>query len=363
MQRTLTLLAGAALALLLAGCGGPDGYPEVACENGNGVEVFCGFPSGPEDIVPVPPDNRFLIVSRLTFLNPQPGVFSLFDTQTQSRSDLPVHMGEAQDQDWGDPDCAPPPSLDFDSHGLWMHRLPEGILQLLAVTHYPREAIEMFEVVTNRRDRRQKLLLWRGCLVPPENSYANDVAVTSEGRVVFTRMFELGTSIWQLLLRNALGLSTGWLWSWTKDGGYQRIPNTDGLMPNGVAVGDDPNRVFVNYYSGDMRVYDLRSGEMLKEYEVQSPDNLYVHDGHVYIASHENTTGEGLACEGRETSCPLPYAIHRVNVDTLEGKKVFSHPGTPFGVATVAVPVGDWVWMGSYIGDRIARVPFSALEK
>jgi hypothetical protein len=36
---------------------------------------------------------------------------------------------------------------------------------------------------------------------------------------------------------------------------------------------------------------------------------------------------------------------------------VIDSDGTPMGAGTVALQVGDDVWIGSFIGDRIGRAP------
>ena len=41
----------------------------------------------------------------------------------------------------------------------------------------------------------------------------------------------------------------------------------------------------------------------------------------------------------------------------MEHELLFSHSGAPMGAATVAVPQGGRVYMGSFVGDRMISVP------
>ena len=41
----------------------------------------------------------------------------------------------------------------------------------------------------------------------------------------------------------------------------------------------------------------------------------------------------------------------------MEGEVVFRHEGAPMGFATVALPVGDRLFMGSATGDRMISIP------
>jgi len=37
---------------------------------------------------------------------------------------------------------------------------------------------------------------------------------------------------------------------------------------------------------------------------------------------------------------------------------VFEHEGAPMGAATVAQPLGEFLYLGSFTGDRILKVPY-----
>lgn len=346
------------MAGLLTSCFG-EPIAEVPCESGNGVEVVCGFQQ-PEDIEPAA-DGSFLIVSEMGGDfggTPAPGYFTFYHPQDGDKYRAQIRI-EADDN-WGDSECPPPESKSFSPHGIHLMEREDGTLQLAAVSHAPREAIELF-AVENWGGKMD--LVWKGCLTPPGKPYLNDVAVMPDGEVFMTHMYDAGSSMWTLIPSLLLGSDTGFVWSWTAEDGYIQVPGTAGSLPNGITRDDAGERIFVSYYMNNVnRAFDAATGELLASYDVAFPDNVAWAGGSLYIASHDFGFGETESCNGRITTCPLPYSIYRVHPDTMEGIKLVSGDGVPFGTATVAVPVGDSLWMGSYLGDRIAKVPLPDLN-
>ena len=77
-------------------------------------------------------------------------------------------------------------------------------------------------------------------------------------------------------------------------------------------------------------------------------------EGNLWIASHKH---DALAqtCEAVTAGpCLLPYDVLKVDPATMEPQVVFEESGPPMGYATVALKVGDRVYMGSAHGDRVA---------
>lgn len=349
-----TLMCG--LAFALASCGS-EPIPEIPCQSAATLEIICGFHQ-PEDIEPVP-GGHYLLISEMSPFGeePHPGTLSLYDTQTQYRQALPIRR--ATDADWGDSACEAPENLDFSPHGIHLSTLADGTLQLLVVSHHPREAVEMLELKPTRDGME---LVWRGCLIPPGAPYMNDVTAMADGTVLTTHMFDRGTPLWQLYPMLLLSVNTGHVYRWSPDAGYSTLANSEGSFPNGIISGKSPDVVYVNYYfNNETRAINLRTGEVTAVYKVRKPDNITYADGSLYIASHEVGDLDGMACDGRKTTCPLPFSIHRLDAETMDGGRIFSASGAPFGMATVGVPAYGWLWMGSYVGDRIARVPLSEL--
>ncbi|SUZ60544.1 uncharacterized protein METZ01_LOCUS13398, partial [marine metagenome] len=52
--------------------------------------------------------------------------------------------------------------------------------------------------------------------------------------------------------------------------------------------------------------------------------------------------------------CSLPFTIYKLRQDDLSEVKTFSFKHTQMGSVTVGVPHKDKLWLGTFMGDRIA---------
>jgi hypothetical protein len=256
---------------------------------------------------------------------------------------------------WGDPSCPGSPGEKFSPHGLSLARRPDGALQLLVVNHGGRESIELFEVSDSRL---APSLAWRGCAIPGEDAFLNDVAALPDGGFVTTHMFPRGSTLWPLL-KATLGLSTGWVLEWHPGAGFQKVPGSDGPMPNGIEASPDGESLFIDLYLGDeVRKISRKSGEMLASVEIASPDNvLWSPDGSLLVASHNAPLNEMLACgEIERGACPFHFSIVQLDPESLKPRALYENVGPPMGAGTAALRIGDELVIGSFKGDRILRV-------
>ena len=103
---------------------------------------------------------------------------------------------------------------------------------------------------------------------------------------------------------------------------------------------------------------DRASGQREGEFTVRQPDNITVDaEGMLWIASHtHDPLGQNcvLVTEG---PCLLPYDIIKADPDTMQTEVFLVQDGAPMGYATVALKVGDRVFMGSAHGDRVVSSP------
>ena len=130
-------------------------------------------------------------------------------------------------------------------------------------------------------------------------------------------------------------------------------------MPNGIAVSIDNTKVFVNIYFGNKTIkIDRSSGVREGEFTVQQPDNITVdRDGNLWVASHKNDPIGQTCALVTEGPCLLPYDIIKADPDTMQTEVFLSQDGAPMGYGTVALKVGDRVFMGSAHGDRVVSTP------
>jgi len=352
MRATLVVAA----VLLLGACAKPRD-PIVDCTASPDARPVCGF-RNPEDLALLPA-GRSLVVSQMGEMDgSKPGSLVFFDLASDAITPAfdGASAGElAPTAGWGDPACPGAPGAKFSPHGLALARRPDGPLQLLVVNHGGRESIELFEVSDSATEPS---LAWRGCSVSPADSFLNDVAALPDGGFVTTHMFPRGSGVVPML-KGLLGFSTGWVLEWHAGSGWQKVPGSDGAMPNGIVASPDGEVLYVDMYLGDeVRKIARKTGETLATVEIASPDNvLWSADGSLLVASHNAPLNEMLACGKIERgACPFHYSIVQLDPDTLKPKALYENAGPPMGAGTAALRIGNELVIGSFKGDRIVRV-------
>ena len=341
-------------AAISASSGLPQPKNETAlldCQSMDDTDVHCGY-QNPEDLVPLP-DGSGLIVSEMgEFMLDTPGGLSTLDLATGKRGEIAIDWNGA-DEAWGSAGCEAPDIAAFSPHGIDLTTRPDGKHQLLVVNHGKREAVEFLELASHDGIWS---LTWRGCALPPGDPFINDVAGLAYGGFLVTHMWDKSTPFERIAELYAKGEAMGWVWEWQADAGFTKLPGSDEVMPNGIAVNADNSKVFVNVYLGNRTIrIDRASGEVDGSFQVQQPDNITVDaDGNLWVASHRHDP-LGQTCAGvTQGPCLLPYEVVRADPDTLETEVVVSGDGAPMGYTTVALAIGERIYMGSAHGDRIA---------
>ncbi|MEM8770003.1 MAG: SMP-30/gluconolactonase/LRE family protein, partial [Pseudomonadota bacterium] len=253
---------------------------------------------------------------------------------------------------WGDESCPAPDAEAFSPHGIDLVLCEDGATALLVVNHGGREAVEFFEVADSGD------LAWRGCALPPEDPFINDVAARSDGGFYVTHMWNKTGSFEDTVAALNAGEPTGWVWAWTPAEGFNKLPNSDDLMPNGIAINADNTMLFVNVYMGNKAFsMNLADNSRVNELALQQPDNVSVDaEGNLWFASHRHDP-IGQACTAVTAGpCLLPFQVLKADPATLEGEVVVDHDGPPAGYVTVALRVDDRLYLGTAHGDRVVSI-------
>jgi hypothetical protein len=334
--------------------------PIIGCVDARGIHPICGF-QNPEDLSLL--DNgRHLIVSQYgDMIDPShEGSLAVLDLETEEVR--VVYPGPKSSQGtvtpgWGDANCSGPATEPLNPHGIDMAARPDGRLQLLVVNHGGGESIEFFEVLPEADNVR---LVWRGCVVPPEGAYFNDVVNLPDGGFLATHMMEYGSTTWGMM-KAVFGSDTGFVYEWHANTGFKPVPGTEAPFPNGIEVSPDGSEIFLNVYmAGEVRRIDRSSGEVLAVATVPAPDNSsWSQDGHLLVASHLGGFSEQMPCmQIEEGPCPMSFEIVALDPVTLEGGAIFANRGEPMGGGTVGIDIGGRLVIGSFAGDRVIVAPF-----
>lgn len=359
MRAIVSVLAVA----LLCGCGSPR-ERITGCAALGELTPICGF-SCPEDIELLG-DSRTLLISEMgSAQSGSPGSLALFDTRSETITRLP-QFTESSNEYWGQASCTTPPGTAFSPHGIDVSQRKDGRWQLLAVNHGGRESVEYFELSD---DSAGYHLEWRGCVLPPADSYLNDVVGLPGGGFLATHMYPKSgptfRSINLYLLTGMLGFATGHVVHCDDAGGCNAVAGTAMAFPNGIQLAHDGRAMFVNGYLADeVRKISYPEGRLLGVAKVDAPDNSrWDADGRLLVASHVGGYNESRGCYLiTEGACGAAFAIVEIDPQTMQSRTIFRHAGAPMGAATVAQQAGDALYLGSYAGDRILRVPLTAIS-
>lgn len=356
-------VALAVIASVGSACGG-GAPPILECADAPGMHPVCGF-QNPEDLA-VLPGGKALLVSQFGAMDgTRAGNLAVFRLEGEALTPLFPTGGTGGTPDvaagerWADPEC-PPPTAAFSPHGIDLAPRPDGRLALYVVNHGGRESVELFEVTPTDDGAT---LAWRGCALPPDETFMNDVVALPDGNFLVTHMYPKrdGIAGFLAVVRGMLGMDTGYVLEWSPKDGFQKVPGTDAPFPNGIEASPDGRQLYLNVYlGGEVRKIDHETGELLASAEVRQPDNItWAADGsRLLVASHTAGMREMLACgEIHQGACGFEFQIVALEPDTLARQVLFTHAGAPMGAATVAVQVGGDLWLGSFAGDRVARVP------
>jgi len=356
-----SVAALASFASCLLACGVDEG-PSVG---GIGeVSVIDGF-HAPEDLE-ILPSGDLLVAEYGGITGARGGTIKLLRTDGHETTLLyPMEgadPGGVTGENWGDPECGPSLGAAIAPHGVHLDlgNGPGGKDRLLVVNHAKRESIELFEV--EGAEAEQPKVLWRGCVVTPDHVWLNDVAGLPDGGFVATHMTPRGTTV-ESLLENTDGAGLeGHVLEWNSASGWKQIPDTEGMLVNGVAVSADGKIVYANHYMGDQVVaHERETGKRLWSTPVDGPDNpSWTSDGKLLIASHREDLKAVLDCHERHDAfCGLAYGVVEIDPETGEAREIHAGEGAPFGGATVAVLQDRTLYLGCFTGERIGVVSLS----
>lgn len=364
-------LASLGALLLLSGCFGAA-PPITSCEPAAGLTPDCRF-QNPEDLAPAPNGTEIIVSQYSDMAGTTAG--SLVAWQPASGRIRPLFPGDADIapiEGWGEIDCAAPDASQFAPHGIDTRTIVTGEQVLYVVNHGGRESIEMFELAD--RDGATRLT-WRGCALAPEDGFFNDVAVLASGEFRVSQMYPRSANALLTLLRMQLSdYSPGFVYHWSPANGFEPLPGSEAKFANGVALSADDRFLYVNSYLGNEVIkVDTETGKRVASVAVQSPDNLtWSPTGELLAASHLASIADTLAC-GEVTTGNCGFAFRIVAIDTdaigtdametgrMTVRTVLEHEGPPMGAATVALPFGDGLYLGTFAGDRIVRADAALL--
>jgi hypothetical protein len=321
------------------------GPPPVECGVHGDLEIICGTHS-PEDLE-LTPDGKYLIVAQ--FVSGRGGTgagLALLDLTKKTYSNIAIK--DEPKKDWGDPACPGPVNGMLIPHGISLLKT-----RLYVVNHGGRQSIEMYEL---RKAGGSWELAWHGCVVTKQEF--NDVAITSDGGFIGTHPTALtppggrGGNLFS-------GEPSGYLSRWTPGKAEEELPGTRQGYPNGVLVSADGKTMYFNAWTAkEVHKYDLKAGKDIGVVKLDfMPDNItWTSNGQILAAGVKGARGDCPAGSGMP--CIQGFGIAELNPSTWEAKTVFDSQskGNVIAGVSVALQVGNAIYVGSFQGDRVVRI-------
>jgi hypothetical protein len=370
-RRGETSSACLALSLLAALACGPSTEFITTCEPEAGITPICGV-QNPEDLVVLPGREWLLFPEfrRLGRTYPEPdgvGALRISDSSTvQIYPTGEVTSQTAPTPGWGSPDCpGPPEPNEFNPLGMDVIPIDAATAKLFVVNQGGPESIELFEIDASG-DVPQAT--WRGCVRLPDGVQGNNLAALPDGGFVVSTYPEgwglASPSMWLSAIKNLLGIEAGALLEWSAATGWREIA---GANPNGVLVSPDGKIVFYAAPFDDEVVRMNRVGKPERQaVSVTQPDNLtWTEDGKILAASVRGSVFRMfLDCSDLLSgTCGQEFAVVEISPESLATRELIVHQGSPMGMVTVALEVGDRIYLGTAMGDRIAYIDRSVREE
>ena len=315
--------------------------PATPCTAVKDLQVVCGQ-NAPEDLVVLPGDqwvvasayagaggiNVIRVTDRKSIrAYPSPNAKKRFDAKTYAGCP-------------GAPDATP--GAMFQTHGLWLQPGRGTVHRLYAVGHGSRESIEVFDVDTGGST---PVFTWLGCAIAPDPIGLNSVRGLPDGGFIATNFLARGITP-EARQRMLNGEKNGELWEWHTAAGWRKIPGSEASGANGLEMSADGRMLYVAAW-GSKSFFTLARGTTTAERK-EVPlgfrvDNIrFAHDGSLLATGQGDNSSD----------------IVKIDPKTLKVTKILHRPDdASFRAGTVAVEIGDRLWVGSYMGDRIAILP------
>ncbi|MEZ5598047.1 MAG: hypothetical protein R3E84_16930 [Pseudomonadales bacterium] len=325
----------------------------ASCDAQQGMTFVCG-PRNPEDLVALP-DTPWVIVSGMSGEGFS-GHLYLLDPGTGAYQDL--FPGSAPARQWDQALYGSCPGLldldNFSAHGLAIRPLGDGLHQLYVTSHGAREAVELF-TVDARGDTPG--VTWVGCVPMPKYASINSVAPLPDGGFITTRIFGEGPEASGDVFAGEI---SGYLYEWHPGGSVTALAGTDLSGPNGIETSRDGNTLFVASWgsSGVHRYVRRADGSFLHNGVAPTKfrvDNVrWSDDGRLLAAGHRLSAAQDCG----EQLCLDEWEVAEIDTQSLTARTLaVKKPVSGFTGATVAVRAGGALWLGTFHGDRLARLP------
>jgi hypothetical protein len=325
----------------------PPAPPATACTAAAGALKLICNQEAPEDLVVVP-GAQWVVASAY---NGSGGINLIRVRDRVSHKAFPAALARKRLDEKRYSGCPGPPDATpgarFTTHGLWLQPGTGPLHTLYVVGHGTRESIEVFELDTRPAT---PVVTWIGCAVAPDPIGLNSVRGLPDGGFIATNFLARDISP-EARERMLDGEKNGELWEWHTGTGWKKVAGSEAAGANGIEISNDGKWYYVAAWGSQSFFRLSRNGGAPVRDEIRlgfRVDNIrWARDGSLLAA------GQASSREQPDTSS----VIVKINPDTLTVREVYRRKDDAvFRAGTVAVEIGTDLWVGSYLGDRIAII-------
>lgn len=325
----------------------------AACEGADGAEFICGL-AAPEDLIRVP-ETQWALVSGMA--EGKSHIYAV-DAKTRVPTSLYPVQGAREKLDKKTyASCPGPlPKGVFGAHGIDVRPKVRGTHTLYAVNHAGRESIEVFEL---NAAGASPSVTWVGCVVFPAGTSGNGIVGLPDGGFITTNFKDPADA--DAFKKMSAGQITGNVLEWHPTSGWTPLPDSAMSGANGLALSSDGKWLYVAGWPGkNVTRYERTGNQWTKRDAIPTgilTDNLrWMADGSLLAGGQDANMPAVFEC--RPPTCRVGSAAVKINTSTLQTSRVVNYAGNDsFEGATTVLEVGKEYWLGSYKGDRIARLP------
>jgi hypothetical protein len=328
----------------------------AACDPDGSTQFICGL-TAPEDLIRVP-GTDWIIVSGMADAASHKGFLYAIDAKTRAvKTVYPVPTAKVNHDRKTYGACPGPlPADAFGAHGIDVKPNGNGRHTLYAVNHALRETIEVFDMDVKGA---QPTLTWVGCVVLPEKASGNGVVALPHGGFITTNFKDpADNDAFQKMTAKQI---TGEVLEWHPQRGWSKLPGSEMSGANGVALAEDGKTLYVAGWPDKNITRFERNGTSWTKKESYDTgiltDNLrWMSDGAILAGGQDDDMPAVFQC--RAPDCYVKSAAVRLDPKTGKVTRLVEYAGGPtFEGSTTSLEVGNEIWMGSFKGDRIARLP------
>ncbi len=316
------------------------------CPRSTSMQIICG-PEAVEDLERIG-KTQWLLGSGMAEGNAG-GHLRLVDTRAKRVENIyPDNRPSPAKNPQRFPDCSNEPDpKKFSAHGIALREVAPDRHELLVINH-GREAMEFFQVTV--RGGARPSVHWIGCVPLPPDTSVNSVAPMPDGGFV--------TSLFYVPSRGGIDAVftrqiTGGLLRWIPGGKVTPLPGTEVSGANGLLVSQGGRVIHLAAWgTRELVRFEWKDGRMSKRSVPLSfaGDNLrWSQDGKTILIGGQKfvpKVGGPDKLDG--------WSVIRVDPDTLAASMVRdAGPDEAMQAVTVAVEVGDEIWVGQFRGNQL----------